>query len=175
MQKMLLIIFALLTLSPYVFAQTTYLNWSVLAGGGGHFAGDTINIDATLGQPVIGKMTGSDYILYAGFWVPGGCFYKPGDVNGNSLTDGVDVVYAVNYLKGQGPPPPVICDCVVTEYPFYGGADANGDCHFNGLDVVYLVNYFKGMGPAPHPCPDCPPGGLLPKNALGENEPSLGD
>jgi hypothetical protein len=164
MIRLIKIGFVILVVCSSAFAQdTVFVSQSVLSPGGGHFAGDTINIDATLGQPITGTLNGPDCILYAGFWVPGGCFFIPGDVNGSGSATGLDVVYAVNYFKGQGPPPPIICDCVATEYPFYGGGDANGDCHFSGLDVTYLVRYFKGLGPAPRPCLDCPPGGLLPK------------
>lgn len=79
-------------------------------------------------------------------------FYRPGDVNSNNRTDGIDVVYFVAFLHGGAPPPHLFPG------PFYPTADANGDCYVNGLDVVYLVNYFRG-GPAPSYCPDyipCP-------------------
>jgi len=66
----------------------------------------------------------------------------PGDANSSGQTNGLDVTYLVNYLKGQGPAPD----------PLLAG-DANGDCNTNGLDVIYLVNYFKG-GSAPIR-PDC--------------------
>jgi hypothetical protein len=160
-------IFILLLLVSPAFAQDAVLSWSVLSSGGGHFQGDTINIDATIGQPISGVMTGAGYELYAGFWIPGGCFYIPGNANGIEPFNGLDVVYSVNYLKGTGPAPPDTCDCVATSYPFYGAADANGNCVFNGIDIVYMVNYLKGNGPPPIACPDCPPGGILPKNASG--------
>jgi hypothetical protein len=82
------------------------------------------------------------------------CGYLPGDVNGNSSVDGIDVVYLVSYLKG-GASPPVDCFC-----PGHGilfvAADANGTCAVNGLDVTYMVSYFKG-GPPIMYCADCPP------------------
>jgi len=64
--------------------------------------------------------------------------YLPGDVNNNGNVNGLDVVYFVNYLRGQGPIP----------FPLQS-ADANGDCLANGLDVIYLVNYLKGIGSLP--------------------------
>lgn len=64
--------------------------------------------------------------------------FPPGDVNSNSIVNGLDVVFLVNYLKGIGRPPD----------PLLAG-DANGNCHTDGLDVIYLTNYFKGFGPAP--------------------------
>jgi hypothetical protein len=164
MKKIIWLPILLLFLAIPAIAQPPDLSWSVISGLGGRFDSDTIQLNGTFGQPITGTMSGDNIILYAGFWVPGGCFYIPGDANGIPPFNGIDVTYAVNYLKGIGPPPPVICDCVATEYPFYGGADANGDCHFNGIDVTYMVNYLKGIGPPPRPCLSCLPGGLLPKS-----------
>lgn len=62
----------------------------------------------------------------------------PGDANTNGVTNGLDVTFMVNYLKGLGPAPD----------PLLAG-DANGSCVTNGLDVIYLVNYLKGIGNAP--------------------------
>ena len=87
----------------------------------------------------------------------GECQYIPGDANGNGSTNGLDVTFMVNYLKGGPMAPPDQCNC-----PPYGtvfvAADANGNCSFNGLDVTYLVNYLKGGPNAPDGCPSCPPG-----------------
>lgn len=63
--------------------------------------------------------------------------YLAGDANGSGFVNGMDVVYLVYYLKGNGPPPDPLLS-----------ADANGDCEVNALDVIYLVTYFKG-GPEP--------------------------
>ncbi len=84
----------------------------------------------------------------------GGCVYVVGDINGDGTTNGLDVVYLVNFLKG-GPPPPDICDCP-PHGDFMVTVDVNGSCSINGLDVTYLVGYFKG-GPNLIPCADCPP------------------
>ncbi len=62
----------------------------------------------------------------------------PGDANSNGVTNGIDVTFMVNYLKGLGPAPD----------PLLAG-DANGNCSTNGIDVTYLVNYLKGLGGAP--------------------------
>lgn len=62
----------------------------------------------------------------------------PGDANANGVTNGIDVTFMVNYLKGLGPAPE----------PLLAG-DANGNCTTNGIDVTYLVNYLKGIGGAP--------------------------
>jgi hypothetical protein len=62
--------------------------------------------------------------------------YFPGDANNDGSTDGLDVIYLVNYLKGIGPIP----------NPLLGG-DANGSCTVDGLDVIYLVAFLKGGDP----------------------------
>lgn len=85
-----------------------------------------------------------------------GCDYLPGDINGDSHFDGLDVVYGVNYLKGGGQPPPDVCNCPY-QGPIFAAADANGSCIFNGIDVTYCVNFLKSIGPRPVSCRDCPP------------------
>lgn len=84
------------------------------------------------------------------------CIYTPGDANADETTNGLDVVYMVNYLKSGSNPPPYQCDCPPHGF-IYVAADANGSCSFNGLDVTYLVGYFKGSGNSPSGCPECPP------------------
>ena len=85
-----------------------------------------------------------------------GCFYIPGDINGNGLANGLDVVYGVNYLKG-GPAPPSRCDCSPHGI-IYTAADVNGNCIFNGVDITYFVRFLKGQVPVLLNCPDCQPG-----------------
>jgi hypothetical protein len=85
-----------------------------------------------------------------------GCFYVPGDINGNGVANGLDVVYGVNYLKG-GPVPPSRCDCS-PHGMIYTAADVNGNCAFNGVDITYFVRFLKGQVPLLLDCPDCPPG-----------------
>ena len=57
-----------------------------------------------------------------------------GDVNGDCETTLNDVLYLVDYFKGEDNPLPL---------NIYQ-ADANGSCSINGLDVTYYVAYFKG-------------------------------
>ncbi len=87
-----------------------------------------------------------------------GCNYVVGDVNGNQVFDGLDVLYAGRYLE-SGQLPIYSCECTPGN-TWYVVGDVNASCNFNGLDVTFMVYYFKG-GPDIHPCPDCPPGGLL--------------
>ena len=82
------------------------------------------------------------------------CQIIPGDVNGDSVFNGIDVGYGVNYLKGFGPYPPDGCLCRSSGFVF-ASADANGSCIFNGLDLTYIVNYLKGAGGAPIICENC--------------------
>jgi hypothetical protein len=84
--------------------------------------------------------------------------YLPGDVNDNGATNGLDVVFLVNYLKG-GSDPPYTTDCPPHGI-IYAACDVNGSCSVNGLDVTYLVSYFKG-GQALTYCSDCPPARLI--------------
>jgi hypothetical protein len=90
----------------------------------------------------------------------GGCSYIPGDINDNGQANGVDVSYGVNYFKGFGSPPPVVCqDCPEPGQALYGAGDVNSNCQFNGVDITYFVNFLKGVGPALSFCQDCPPSG----------------
>ena len=93
------------------------------------------------------------------------CLYFTGDINGDDLTNGIDVVYGVTYFKGGNNPP---VDCSFPEgpcpqgTPFYAAGDVNGTCDFNGIDITYFVAYLKGNSPALYFCIDCPPGlGML--------------
>jgi hypothetical protein len=66
----------------------------------------------------------------------------PGDANNDSLVNGADIVFLINYLFQEGPEP-----CVME------AADPNGDCQVGPADVVYLLNYlFRGGSP---PQPGC--------------------
>ena len=85
------------------------------------------------------------------------CGYTPGDINGNGSVNGVDIVFAVNYLKG-GPQPPIDCGNICTEIsPFYAAGDVNGNCAFNGIDITFFVRYLKLQVPALLYCVDCSP------------------
>jgi len=82
------------------------------------------------------------------------CIFTPGDINGNGVFNGIDVTYGVSYLKGQGDPPAVSCDCP-PHGTLYPAADVNGNCLFNGIDIIYAVSFLKSIGAPPASCPDC--------------------
>jgi len=84
----------------------------------------------------------------------GACNFTPGDINGNGIFNGIDVTYGVSYLKGQGDPPPIECDCPPHGI-LYAAADANGNCQFNGIDITYAVSFLKSIGGPPIACTDC--------------------
>jgi hypothetical protein len=88
------------------------------------------------------------------------CAYRPGDINGNGATNGIDVTYGVGYFKG-GLVPPNNCGTPVgpcpQASPFYAAGDVNGSCVFNGIDITFFVGYLKGSQPALLHCPTCPP------------------
>ncbi|MCK4224197.1 MAG: S8 family serine peptidase [candidate division Zixibacteria bacterium] len=65
-------------------------------------------------------------------------FYLTGDVNGDEEINLADVVYLINYLYKEGPPPS----------PLFLG-DVNCDDEVDIGDVVYLINYLYQNGPEP--------------------------
>jgi hypothetical protein len=64
--------------------------------------------------------------------------FTRGDANGDGVVSPGDVVYLINYLFRDGPPP----------IPFVAG-DANGDGDVGPGDIVYLLNYLFRDGPPP--------------------------
>ena len=49
-------------------AQNLAINWHTIDGGGGESRGGQYTIQATIGQPDAGTMSGGDYFLAGGFW-----------------------------------------------------------------------------------------------------------
>jgi hypothetical protein len=88
---------------------------------------------------------------------PPRCPYMIGDINGDSLANGSDVLYAVRFFKGGDQIPAISCDCPNVMSPLYGAGDVNGSCTFNGVDVTFYVGYLKGREPKLRFCYDCPP------------------
>ncbi|MCD6161230.1 MAG: hypothetical protein J7K40_02310 [candidate division Zixibacteria bacterium] len=85
------------------------------------------------------------------------CVYIPGDINGDGLVIGSDVIFAAAYFKGSGNLPPVQCYDDIAESWLYTAGDVNGDCQFIGSDITYLARYFRGEGSPPQWCPQTPP------------------
>jgi len=67
-----------------------------------------------------------------------------GDLDHNHSQDIADLVFLIDYMFRDGPPP----------YPLFV-ADINGDCSnpIDIADLVYLVDYMFRGGPEPIPCP----------------------
>jgi hypothetical protein len=49
----------------------TALDWWVVAGGGSPSSADSITMNGTLGQPVVGQSSGGDVSLETGYWGAG--------------------------------------------------------------------------------------------------------
>jgi Tol biopolymer transport system component len=62
----------------------------------------------------------------------------PGDANSDEIVDIADVIYDLNYVFKEGPPPD----------PFECG-DANADCTIDISDAIYLINYLFKEGSIP--------------------------
>ncbi|MEW5923037.1 MAG: thrombospondin type 3 repeat-containing protein [Candidatus Zixiibacteriota bacterium] len=72
------------------------------------------------------------------------CDCLPGEANGNSAYNILDVTYLISYLYKGGAAP--------TPYALCSG-DANCNCAVNILDVTYLISYLYKGGAAPCDCP----------------------
>lgn len=142
------------------------------------FIGQTVDcfgmgINYPQGETNIGDTLGWYGFPYVEYFSPvtfidpfGYCDYVPGDMNGDGIVIGSDVVYGVNYFGGQGNHPPDSCWNTSNESWLYSAADVNGDCLFLGSDIIYLVQYFRGVNPPPTYCPNTPP---TPPILLNEN------
>lgn len=158
--RLILALFTFLT--SLATAQSYRVDRYVIGSGGEHSQSANYGVNGTIGQPILGHSSSTNYAVDGGFW-PGAvngpsCDYIPGDANGSGSFTGLDVTYSVRYFKG-GPHPPYSCECTPGN-TWYVTGDVNGSCTFSGLDITYMVRYFKG-GPSVIPCADCPPGGLL--------------
>jgi hypothetical protein len=151
-----------------------YPSWLVVAPASGHImpgGSETATVSFRAGNLAAGTYTGNIFLesndpANPSFTIPvsmdveGGCNYIAGDINGNGTSNGVDIVYGVNYLKG-GLYPPADCGGICPQpSPFYAAGDVNGNCVFNGIDITYFVRYLKLQVPSLLYCADCPPASM---------------
>jgi hypothetical protein len=121
---------------------------------GGTYNGSVIINSNDVAEPVT--------VINVQFQVESACSYVPGDVNGSGNSNGLDVVYMVNYFKGADPPHEECRSCAdFGPGMIYPQGDVNGSCSWNGIDVTYFVSYLKGIWPSLRYCEQCPPGGRM--------------
>lgn len=111
----------------------------------GFFSWTPTNAD-TLGSPYMVTFTVNDgtgredtgtvEITVEPFFIPPSG--QEGDLNGDNRVDLADIVYFVNFLFEDGPPP----------NPLAAG-DLNGDCFITLSDLIHLVNYIYNNGLPP--------------------------
>jgi len=104
---------------------------------------DIINFEILCNSPCIDAGDSSYYVHIdsGGCRIDMGAYEYPyilGNANGDSVINSADIVFSINYLFRNGPPP---CP--------YHAADTNCDGLINSADAVCLIDYlFKG-GPLP--------------------------
>jgi outer membrane protein assembly factor BamB len=93
--------------------------------------------DALAGtQMLYGQPGGKTFCISGG--IP---FWQRGDASFDGTVDAADIIYLLNYLYRNGPPPPNTC-----------AGDVNADGEIGPSDVVYLINYlFRNGDPPPPP------------------------
>ncbi len=123
------------------------INWQVISGGGTDGFSTSYNLLGTVGQTATGEGTSTSYMLTHGYWqsseTEGPCDCEPGEADGLSLINILDIVYIINFKYKEGPDPVPYALC---------SADTDCDCIINILDIVYLINYKYKEGPAPCAC-----------------------
>ena len=125
------------------------INWQVVSGGGTEGADTEYILNGTIGQTATGVSNHETEALHHGFWqylpyFPNYCDEcEPGEADGASPINILDIVYLINYKYKEGPAP--------TPYELCNG-DAVCDCVVNILDVVHLINYKYKDGPPPCSC-----------------------
>ncbi len=121
------------------------LNWQVISTGGNKSLSGNSILSGTIGQTATFISISGDHDLNHGFWqdfkMP--CECEPGEADGISPINILDVVYLINYKYKYLPPP--------IPYPLCSG-DPNVDCVVNILDIVYLINFKYKSGPPPGTC-----------------------
>ena len=106
--------------------------------------GRGIGLDAVGNTYVAGFIGGMGWAFVAIKYAT--CCRLRGDVDHSGIEpiDIADLVYLVDYMFNQGPPPPCWDD---------GDIDGSGIAPIDIADLVYLVDYMFNAGPPPPPCP----------------------
>lgn len=134
-----LIIFAIGLMATHALAQDEII-WSTVDGGGGTCTDGVLTImDATIGQPDAGGMSGGGYTLLGGYWEPGtniGC--DSIDFNNDGLfPDTTDIDDFLSVFSG-GP-------CSTAPVPGCNDIDFNNDSLFpDTADIDALLLVFSG-------------------------------
>jgi hypothetical protein len=71
------------------------------------------------------------------------CDCIPGDANGNTVINILDITYLINFVYKSGPAPVPYALC---------SGDPNCNCVINILDITYLISFLYKSGPAPCTC-----------------------
>jgi len=106
------------------------INWQVISSGGDEASADNLFLNGTIGQTAVGHSSSETNNLYHGFWQH---LCMPGEADGLSDINILDIVYIINYKYKEGPAP--------VPYELCSGDAFCEDCIVNILDVVYLINY----------------------------------
>lgn len=103
------------------------LSWHTMDGGGGVCSGGGFVLDATIGQPDAGEMSGGGFTLTGGFWAGATVVVCEGDVDGDGSVDLNDLAEVLSQFGQSGP-------------GLGGDLDADGDVGLSDLAIV-LANF----------------------------------
>ncbi len=133
----LLTIFALAATALAQSGGTYDLSWNTIDGGGATFSsGGSYVLGGTVGQPDAGQMSGGNYALAGGFWVPAcGIIYPTGDLDKTCCVNWGDFsIFAGHWLDSPCPAPD---RC--------GGADLDGSGMVDWGDFsVFAGHWLEG-------------------------------
>lgn len=125
------------------------IHWWVMAGGGSAGNSTSFKLRGTISQTATGAGASGSIVLHHGYYqdLAGSflCDCVPGEVDGTSPINLLDILYAIDYKYKSGPAPVPYETC---------SADVNCDCIVNLLDILYLIDFKYKSGPAPCDCDD---------------------
>lgn len=128
---------SLVVLAAAAHAQSVEMPWSAIAGGGGRMASENgvIVLNCTIGEPLVGALTGGVFDVSCGFWVgmPDDCSL-PGDLDGNHHVDLADLTRLLSnfgVLNGADP----------------SDGDGDGDGDVDLADLTLLLSHFGDACP----------------------------